>query len=244
MKTRFRLQMLVALAILSSLVLSACGASTPEPTPTLSPEMIQTLAVATFQAGLTQTAIANPSPTPTATETPVPTNTPAPTNTPGTPLAPIGGPGAGLGPTASCYGMGFVSDVSIPDNTSMTPGQTFTKTWKVGNTGSCAWEVGFKFSFVGGDAMGGSTLTLSQAVQPGGTLELSVPMTAPTNKTGSIQGNWRMSTASGTPFGDEVYVIVNVGGSTATPSATGSAPSPSPTPSSTPTATNTPVTSP
>lgn len=235
MKNRFKLQMLVALAILSSLVLSACGPSTPEPTPTLSPEMIQTLAVATFQAGLTQTAIANPSPTPTATETPVPTNTPAPTNTPGTPLT----PGAGLGPTASCYGMGFVSDVSIPDNTSMTPGQTFTKTWKVGNTGSCAWEAGFKFNFVGGDAMGASALTLSQAVQPGGTIELSVPMTAPTNKTGSIQGNWRMSTASGTSFGDEVYVIIDVGGSTATPAATSSAPSPSPTPSSTPTATST-----
>jgi hypothetical protein len=117
--------------------------------------------------------------------------------------------------------MRFVSDVSVPDNTTMTPGQTFTKTWKVLNAGTCAWDAGFKFAFVGGEQMGGSTQTLSAAVAAGSTFDISVPMTAPTNRTGTLRGNWRMQTAAGQFFGDEVYVQIVVGGSG--PTSTGSA---------------------
>jgi hypothetical protein len=102
----------------------------------------------------------------------------------------------------------------------MTPGQTFTKTWKVVNNGSCAWDAGFKFAFTGGDAMSGVTYTLPSAVAVNATVDISVAMTAPTTKTGDIRGNWRMSTAGGQFFGDEVYVIVTVGGSAATATAT------------------------
>jgi hypothetical protein len=38
-------------------------------------------------------------------------------------------------------------------------------------------------------------------------------MTAP-NKTGPVRGNWRISTAAGQFFGDEVYVAIQVGGAT------------------------------
>jgi hypothetical protein len=107
--------------------------------------------------------------------------------------------------------MSFVSDVSIPDNTPMTAGQTFTKTWKVKNAGSCAWDAGFKFAFTGGEQMGGTTFTLPAAVAAGAVYDISVPMTVP-NKTGTLRGNWRMQTASGQAFGDEVYVQVVVGG--------------------------------
>jgi len=48
------------------------------------------------------------------------------------------------------------------------------------------------------------------------TLDISIAMTAPTNRTGAVRGNWRMSTAAGQFFGDEVYVIVVVGGTAAT----------------------------
>jgi hypothetical protein len=53
--------------------------------------------------------------------------------------------------------------------------------------------------------------------------DISVAMTAP-NKTGTLRGNWRMSTASGQFFGDEVYVQVVIGGgSGAAPTNTGAA---------------------
>jgi len=204
-----------------ALLLASCGANVPDLTPTLtfSVDEVRTQAVGTFSAGLTQTALAAPSDTPFPTLTPAPPATLA-ASTAGTPF----GAATSVGATAvtSCYGLTFVSDVSIPDNTAMTPGKTFTKTWKVLNSGSCAWDAGFKFALTGGDAMGSSTLTLPTSVGAGAQYDLSVPMVAP-NTSGTFRGNWRMSTASGQFFGDEVYVVIVVGGGTG-PTNTGVAP--------------------
>ncbi len=56
----------IVLALVSILSLTACGASTPEPTPTIDEAPIQTEAVSTFAAGLTQTAFLQPTETPTS----------------------------------------------------------------------------------------------------------------------------------------------------------------------------------
>ena len=204
-----------------ALLLASCGARVPELTPTVtfSADEIRTQAVGTFSAGLTQTALAAPSDTPVPTLTPAPPQTLA-ASTAGTPF----GAATSVAATAvtSCYGLTFVSDVSIPDNTAMTPGQSFTKTWKVKNAGSCAWEAGFKFAFVGGDAMGGTTYTLPSSVAAGAVADVSVAMVAP-NKTGTIRGDWRLSTASGQFFGDQVYVQVVVGGGSAPTNTSGPA---------------------
>ena len=214
-----------------TLLIASCadGGAEGTTTPTFSADQIHTIAVETFSVALTQTALAAP------TETPVPTLTASATFPP---LATITG-GAGLNQptvaaTASCYRLVFVSDVSVPDNALMTPGQAFTKTWKISNTGSCTWDAGFKFIPIGGDAMNGAGYVLPSVVQPNGIIEISINMTAPINKTGTVRGDWRMSTAGGQAFGDIVYVQIAVGGTTGTP--------PTSTPG-TPTATNTPVTS-
>jgi hypothetical protein len=236
------LYLVVKLSLLTSLFLSACGSDDADATPTFSVELAQTLAVATFSAGQTQTAITMPTNTSTSTVTPSPspTITLAVTNIPGAPI----GPGVGIQPTSSCYSMAFVADVTIPDNTTMKPGQTFTKTWRVRNNGSCAWESGFKFNFIGGEALGGATLTLDKAVSTGTETELSVGMTAPSTS-GSHRGNWRMANAAGTNFGDEVYVVIVVSGNASTTSAatsTGIATQASATPTATEIPTETPTT--
>jgi hypothetical protein len=127
--------------------------------------------------------------------------------------------------------------VTIPDNTPVNPGQSFTKTWKVKNSGSCAWDAGFKFAFTGGDNMGGQTYTVPSSVAAGAVTDISVAMTAP-DKSGTLRGNWRMSTASGQFFGDEVYVQVVIGGGAAATNTSG--PAVSDTATSTATATATP----
>ncbi len=207
---KFRLISVQTLIVIGTLLLGACGANAPELTPTLtfSDDEIRTQAVGTFSADLTSTAFAAPSNTPVPTVTPLSTFTPLATST--------GGVAFGSTPaaTASCYGLTFVSDVTIPDNTPVNAGQNFTKTWKVQNSGSCAWDAGFKFAFVSGDQMGGTAYTLPSAVAAGTVTDISVTMTAP-NKSGTIRGDWRMSTASGQFFGDQVYVQVLVGGGSA-----------------------------
>ncbi len=213
----------IVLTLLGAFVLGACGGS-DEGTPTLTVEQIQTFAVMTYQAQLTQTAQAMP----TATFTPLPTETPITvvtfaspedlanaTNTPGSNTQ-----------SAGCYDLAYAKDVTIPDNTQVTPGQSFTKTWLVSNTGTCDWEPGFIFNVVGGDAMNGVAVTLNQTVQPGRQYEFSVPMVAPTDQTGELKGTWRLSDANNNFFGDGVYVLIEIGtGPTATPTVT-----PTPTP--------------
>jgi uncharacterized protein affecting Mg2+/Co2+ transport len=166
--------------------------------------------VATFAFGLTQTAEAMP----TTTETPNPSPSPtasltlAPTNTPSTITTTV----------ASCYGLAYISDITVPDNTRTDPGEEFTKTWRVENNGTCAWEQGFRFTYIGGEAMGASAITLQESVEPGEEFELSVDLVAPQDP-GTYQGNWRMATDAIEYFGDVLYVLIEVGGADATSTA-------------------------
>jgi hypothetical protein len=207
----------IAVSLATGLLLAACGSRGQEGTPTLSVEQIRTEAVGTFAAGLTSTALAMPTHTPgeTASPTLLATESPAVTSTSAPPVP-------SFNPTTSCYGLTFVSDVTVPDNSDMTAGQKFTKTWRVRNSGSCTWQTGFRLTFSGGEAMGGSSVLLSNEIQTGDEVELSVDLTAP-GPAGTYRGNWRMATGSGTLFGDEIYVLIKVGTSTEAPTQSASA---------------------
>ena len=145
-----------------------------------------------------------------------PTPTLTPTTTPTLTLIDINATEASATPTPSCYRLRWIKDVTVPDFTLMTPGETFTKTWLVSNSGTCAWQLGFQFAFYGGDPMGGSNYTLTQAVNPGDQMDLSIPMTAPSG-TGIIISTWRMSGFNGWFFGDALTVKIDLGGETPTP---------------------------
>jgi hypothetical protein len=123
----------------------------------------------------------------------------------------------------------------------MVPGQTFVKTWRVKNTGTCNWDAGFKFVFIREESMGGVPLLLSTPVSPGAEMDISISMTAP-NKAGDVRGHWRRSTASGTLFGADVFVAIIVGDTTGKPTSTvtSTATAGAATPTPTPTSTNTP----
>jgi hypothetical protein len=230
--------MVVQAVVLCTVLLVGCGGGETEgtATPTFSADQIQTFAIETFSAALTETALAAPSDTPVPTLTASPTFAPIATITGGTPFSNQPAPAS----TAGCYRLTFVNDVSVPDNTAMTQGQTFTKTWKVLNSGSCAWDAGFKFSYKSGESMSGATYVLPSAVAPNASVDISIAMTAPA-KTGTLRGDWQMSTAGGQFFGDIVYVQIIVGGAgTTSTAATSTAGASTSTPTGTPTVTLTP----
>jgi hypothetical protein len=95
----------------------------------------------------------------------------------------------------------FMDDVTFPDNTKVKINTQFTKTWKLKNTGSCAWTSGYQLVFDGGDQMSApaaQTLT-NGTVAPGETLNVSVTLTAPAAP-GTYRGNWKIREPGGATF--------------------------------------------
>jgi hypothetical protein len=204
LRTKFFLVTLIFIAII---LLSTCGPSDSETTPEINADVIHTEAVATYLADQTQTALIS-----LATSMPTFTSASLATETPASETATIIAP-----PTAPpCYKLLYKKVETIPDGTQMDPGQTFTKMWRVQNNGGCAWAPGFKFSLIGGEAMGGATLTLTESVQVGAITELSIEMVAPSDKTGLVAGTWQMSDANGAYFGDALTVVISMGEPAAT----------------------------
>jgi hypothetical protein len=161
---------------------------------------VQTRAVETVVFAVTQTAAAfTPTPLPLPTETPVPP-TAAPTET-ATP--------AGTPTQTVCDNMQFLGDSTIPDGTTMTPGQEFVKTWKVKNTGSCTWTTGYTIIYAYGEKMGGQTTALTAEVLSDTEAEISITLKAPAQP-GTYSGYWRMNSNNNYPFGTMLTVVIIV----------------------------------
>lgn len=111
-------------------------------------------------------------------------------------------PAATSAPVAECQNAAaFVADVTISDNTVLAPGEQFVKTWRVENSGSCPWSPEYRLIFVEGDQMGGpANVPLPQTVAPGGEVDVSVTLTAPTEP-GSYRGDWKLESPAGIEFG-------------------------------------------
>lgn len=221
--------------------LSACSAGAASPTSEMSLEEIYTAAAMTVTA---RAAEQTPPPSPTYTLTPTPdiTSTSSPTSVPSS------NDNTSFSGGASCDSSIYLSDVTIPDGTVLSPGASFTKTWSVQNTGSCTWTTAYSVAYLSGDAMGGSAAALSAAVSPGGSIQVSVGMTAPSSA-GSYTGYWKLKNAEGVFFGEVIYVQIVIPGGTSTvtftPTSTEEEVSytstPTETPASTPTSTPVPA---
>lgn len=150
-----------------------------------------TLAVMTVHAQ--ETLLAQTAAAPTNTPEPgQPTITLAPTDAPDPTDAP---------PEEICDLAGFVDDVTIPDGTEFLPGESFTKTWRISNEGSCTWNSGYDVVFDEGDAMGAepSTQVSKADITPGTELDISVEMVAPVEE-GTYRGTWQLRNDMGVIF--------------------------------------------
>lgn len=112
------------------------------------------------------------------------------------------------GPGACSNDSAFVADVTVPDGTVISAGQGFNKIWRVRNSGTCAWGVGYDFAFVGGETMGTTTFIGTPNTAPGATADLLIAFTAP-GAPGTHAGQWRVR-AGGVPFGGTFDVVINV----------------------------------
>ncbi len=154
---------------------------------------------ATIQAIVTQTiyAVTQNAPTSTpipATATPIPaTNTPLPTA------------------VSYCDWAMFIKDVTIPDGTLLSPGEVFTKTWRLQNRGTCTWTPDYDVVFYSGAQLSGTTMQVPGYIAPGQTVDVAVTFTVP-SAPGHYVGYWILRNSSGTLFGtgaqaDEAFYV-------------------------------------
>lgn len=207
-----KLKLTFSVMLIAVLITACGGANTPqeqEPTPDVA--VIRTSAAGTVIAQFTLTAAAF-TPTlgrPTETTAPVTPATPGATNTATTqPLAQV--TNAQGTTVALCDSLQFVADVTIPDDTNMAPGQDFLKTWRVKNTGSCPWGEGYELVYADyANDMDGQPQPLTEVVQPGQEVEISVQFTAP-SEIGNYLSAWQMENPAGVTFEEIIFVRIIV----------------------------------
>jgi hypothetical protein len=193
----------LASTLLIVVLLTSCSGGSTSPTPTpVDVNALQTAAVQTVVADITQTAAAVVQPTEIVppTETPVP----APTETPTLTVTPT---------LSACDNSAFINDASVPDGTIMAAGQEFIKTWKVKNTGTCSWTTGYRIVFgysnPPNEKMGGLPINLTAEVAPNADTEISVKLKAPL-KSGTYSGYWKLANNNGYAFGEYFTVVIIV----------------------------------
>lgn len=216
MKHRIIQTSLVALSVLLILALAGCNLPRAGGTPTQAQDAVFTAAAQTLAVELTRLAAQPTTPPPPTAElvtvTPNFSPTPAPSATP-TPIP--------------CNRAEFVADVNYPDNTEVLPNTTFTKTWRLKNTGSCTWTSGYVLLFESGDAMGvpPTTQVTPGTVPPGALVDVSANFKAPAVP-GTYRANFRLRSPENVVFGigaagtSQFWVQIKVPAPTSTPTVT------------------------
>jgi hypothetical protein len=192
--TKNKIYGIAILVSIMAMLLAACGSAEKN-----TDSAIATAVALTVAAQNAQTSIPTSTPAPIATPTsftfPTPTrigSIPSPTNPVPT------------GDDAACAKASLVGE-DTPDGTIMKPGTVFTKTWQIQNDSPCVWTTSYKVAYWDGNVMGGGYVyNLPETVAPGGTLNLSLVLTAPAEE-GEYTGKWVLQTPKGVNFGVGQY---------------------------------------
>lgn len=161
--------------------------------------LIAAYAQQTVQAYLTQNAPTTTPIEPTTTATLLPTLTPAATATV---------KALATSTPQPCNRAFFVSE-TIPDGSKINAGDSFTKSWRLKNTGTCTWNSNYRLVFVDGNQMSGpNSVKLIGFVKPGESVDILVDLKAPV-KPGTYTGFWRLQSDDTNKFA-QVYVKITV----------------------------------
>jgi len=120
----------------------------------------------------------------------------------------------------------FVTDVTVPDGTIFNAGESFTKTWRVSNSGTCAWNSEYTFVYSSGEKSIAPDSSPLSYTAPNESLDISVNLSTPAKK-GSATTYFELHNPEGKviPIDDGRYLFVSVYSSgNAAPTSSGPAP--------------------
>ena len=107
-----------------------------------------------------------------------------------------------------CNNLGLINDIALSSST-VKPGDTFTKTWQVANTGTCEWKFNYRLVFVSGEDMDGVGESLGNDIAVNKWTKIKATMIAPKNQ-GTYTAYWRLTDTGGHAFGASLAVTIKV----------------------------------
>jgi hypothetical protein len=105
----------------------------------------------------------------------------------------------------------YIEDLSIPDGSQVSSGERLDKRWSVENNGSCNWDQSYRLKLIAGPALGASAEQALYPARSGSQATIRIIFTAPTEP-GVYRSAWQAYNPDGQPFGDPVFIEVQVEG--------------------------------
>ncbi|HET9915335.1 MAG TPA: NBR1-Ig-like domain-containing protein [Anaerolineales bacterium] len=191
--SNFRIYKLLTVVSILTLIISACGASE------IPASAISTSVALTVEARIApESPLTSPSPALTDTPLPLATATASAiaTETPAT-----------IVDDELCTTSALLVSETHPDGTIILPGTTFTKIWRIQNSGTCTWDTRWQLIFNGGDRLGSSlTYNLPLPAEPGQSVEVPIILKSP-DSGGPHTGEWMLKSPWGKTFGIGQYSV-------------------------------------
>jgi hypothetical protein len=103
----------------------------------------------------------------------------------------------------------YIADLTIPDGTVVSPGETIDKRWQVENSGTCNWDQSYRFRLTAGSDLGASNEQALFPARSGIEFPLRILFSAP-QEPGTYRSAWQAIDPQGQSFGDPVFVEVVV----------------------------------
>ncbi|MEI7844576.1 MAG: NBR1-Ig-like domain-containing protein, partial [Chloroflexota bacterium] len=127
-------------------------------------------------------------------------------------LATIEPTGTPLGelPAVCTDALQYIQDTTYPDGTYVSVGQPIEKQWLVQNSGDCDWNADYSLKLIDGYPALGAVSQIQLFPVPAGTqATISINFSAP-YEAGTYQTAWQAYNAQGIPFGQPIYMLIQV----------------------------------
>lgn len=134
------------------------------------------------------------------------TSAPEPSATPVSVITPVFKPTEDAG----CSNLlAYIKDLSIPDGSMFSPGESIDKRWQVENQGTCNWNSRYSLRLTGGDPMGASTEQSLFPALAGNQAVIRINFIAPAEG-GKYRSSWQAYSPDSKAFGDPIFIEIDV----------------------------------
>lgn len=103
----------------------------------------------------------------------------------------------------------YITDITIPDGTEVTPGTVLDKQWEVENQGTCNWNENYRLKLIAGTEISTPAERALIPARSGTRAIINIQLPAPAEP-GNYHSAWQAYSPSGEPFGDPIFIEIVV----------------------------------